>query len=187
MAITSSVVSQLSSTFRVATGVATLSMAQVGTLIDAEVLLPDAVGDPLKWQSKFATLANSFTSTMDAPTSTEIKIDQSAAAIDTSDVAGSFTVGFTIPDVSRIQMGEFFTETSWDDTDANFGVMEVGMDLKPIYTALRVDLSNGDIVVFGNLKMLGAFTKTGEDAFSIVVTATVLANDGKEITFGYAK
>ena len=187
MAVTASVVSQLSSTFRVATGIATVSLAQVGTGLDAAVLAPDDPADPTKWQSYFATLANSLTITQADVTSTSINIDQSATAIDSSDVAGDFTIAFTVPDISRIQMGLFFNETSWDATDVNFDVMEVGMDLKPVYKAIRIDLSNGDIIVFGNVKIFGAITKTGEDAFSISVTGTILSNDGKEITIGYKK
>lgn len=187
MAVTAKVVSQLSSTFRVATGIATVSVAAVGTEIDAAVLGPSDTADTTKWQSLFATLANSFTLSQADPTSTSINIDQSATPIDSSDVAGDFTLSFTIPDISRVQMGLFFGETSFTDTDVNFEVMEVSMDLKPVYKALRIDLANGDIIVFGNVKMFGAINKTGEDAFSISVTGTVLANSGKEITMGYKK
>jgi hypothetical protein len=187
MAVTGSVTSQLSSTFRVATGIATVSLAQVGTEIDAAVLEPADAPDPTKWQSYFATLANSLVVSQADPTKTSINIDQSATAIATSNTAGDFTIAFTVPDVSRTQMALFFTETSWVDTDVNFNVLEVGMDLKVVPRAMRIDLSNGDIVVFGNVELLGALTKTGEDAFSISVTGTVLANDAKEVTFGYKK
>lgn len=186
MAVTAKVVSALSSKFALATGIGTISIANVGTEIDAATLAPDAVADGTKWQSVFATLANSFTVTMADPTKTSISTDQDGV-IASSKTAGDFTIAFTVPEVSREQMAFFFNETSYDNTDAGFEIVEVGTALKTIEKAVRVDLSNGDIIVFSKVELNGALTKTGEDLFSISVTGNVLAYNNKEVVFGYKK
>jgi len=140
------------------------------------------------WAENFWTLKNSLAFTQTQGDKTEINVDQTTTAIAVKYGTGTTTCTFQIPDVNpsstpntALQM--FFpsvalenpAEVLMPDTAAYGFSSALSPKKDKMY---MIKYTNGWSIIFPHCEVVGVLTKTGDGAWTIDVTLTVLAGDG---------
>lgn len=164
-------------TLIVPTDLATVYFADRGELLAATV-----------WTEPFWTLKNSLNFTQTQGDKTEINVDQTTTAIAVKYGTGTTTCTFQVPDVNPSSTPDtaleiFFPAVALENpaevimTDhAAYGFSAA---LTPVSDKMvMLKYTNGWAIIFTHCEMVGVLAKTGDGAWTIDVTLTVLAGDG---------
>lgn len=132
------------------------------------------------WTEKFQTLKDSFSLTQDDGETSETYVDQSDLPIKQTTKAGKMSLKFTIPNVAKSMLTEFFnTVTVSEAAPAGYEATGLKVDAKKINKMIKVELAEQDlIIIFPNLDIFRKFSgdNVNETPLGIEVTGTVLAN-----------
>lgn len=132
------------------------------------------------WTEKFQTLKDSFALTQEDGETSETYVDQSDLPIKQTFKAGKMTLKFTIPNVAKSMLTEFFnTVTVSEAAPAGYEATGVKVDTKKLAKMIKVELAEQDLIlIFPNLDIFRKFSgdNVNETPLGIEVTATVLAN-----------
>ena len=136
-----------------------------------------------EWYENFWTLKNSLAFTQTQGDKTEINVDQTTTAIAVKYGTGTTTCTFQIPDVTDATLGLFFpvvalenpAEVLMPDTAAYGFSSALSPKKDKMY---MIKYTNGWSIIFPHCEVVGVLTKTGDGAWTIDITLTVLAGDG---------
>jgi hypothetical protein len=136
------------------------------------------------WSEAFYTLKNSLSITQTSPDKTEIFVDQEQAAEAVKYGTGTFDIKFQIPDTSTALLSQFFTEVAATNPSQTGESGKTGTGystgLNSLNSSKMIKLvwSDATGIIYTNVDMVGVQNKSGDGAFLIDVTATVLAGGG---------
>lgn len=132
------------------------------------------------WTPWVSTLKGSFSITQEDGETTEIFIDQSDLPIKQTYKAGKMNVKFTVPDMSKKNIMDFFeTVTVSEAAPSGYEAIGVKVGSKKISKMLKVDLAEKDLtIIFPNLDIFRKFSgdNVNETPMGVEVTCTVLAD-----------
>lgn len=133
------------------------------------------------WTEPFWTLKNSLTFDQVQGAKTEINVDQTTTAIAVKYAAGTTNFTFRIPDMNEAVMELFY------DAVAVSGAAVIKADvtgygfsdaLKTVSDQMVMLMyTNGWGIVFPHCEMVASKKKSGEEAWTLDITGTVLAGD----------
>ena len=133
------------------------------------------------WTEPFWTLKNSLTYDQVQGAKTEINVDQTTTAIAVKYAAGTTTFTFRIPDMNEEVMNIFYNSVAVTGAAViKSGVTGYGFSdaLKTVKDKMVMLMyTNGWGIVFPHCEMVASKKKTGEEAWTLDITGTVLAGD----------
>lgn len=135
------------------------------------------------WTENFWTLKNSLSFSQTQGDKTEINVDQTTTAIAVKYGTGTTTCNFQIPDVNNATLALFFPtvalENPSEEIMTNTSAYGFSAELTPKTDKMyMLKYTNGWSIIFPHCEVVGVLTKTGDGAWTIDVTLTVLAGDG---------
>lgn len=136
-------VTKLSHAMQVATGIATVALADIGKVTGATV-----------WTELFYTLKDSMTITQDTPSKTEIKVDQKDAAIAVTYESGEFTVEMDVPDIAKEILTKFYTAGTTDYAPTDGTATAIQLDGKITNAMVMIEFKSGHKIIFTNAEMV---------------------------------
>lgn len=133
------------------------------------------------WTEPFWTLKNSLTFDQVQGAKTEINVDQTTAAIAVKYAAGTTTFTFRIPDMNETVQEMFYNSVAVTGAAVikagvtGYGFSDALVTVKDKMVMLMY--TNGWGIVFPHCEMVAAKKKSGEEAWTLDITGTVLAGD----------
>ena len=133
------------------------------------------------WTEQFWTLKNTLTFDQVQGSKTEINVDQTTTAIAVKYAAGTTSFGFRVPDMHADRLSIFYNIVAVTNS-ATIKADTVGYGfsaaLKTVADKMvMIEYTNGWCIILPHCEMVASLKKSGEDAWTMDVTGTVLAGD----------
>lgn len=161
----------MANTNKVAWGLKKLSMAEVG-----------AISASTEWTEIGDVLEGSITLNFEAPTASEVRVEEKDTAILTKYVSGAKGIGFDIPNVDPDML------TLICDAVTKDGITYFPDDVVIKHKMFKFDFLSGDSFYIFNGTMVtnpaGGITKTGADVFQVHVEIGINAGGVNESGIG---